>query len=255
MNYKFLFLVGSALNHFEEKDFSVYTTEQRFLQTLDTIKSIKEKVPDAYILLYEGSENPIDEKYQTILEEQTDLYLECGSDLIMRGVYENLHNDPMRFTYGKSLLECRCLQVSLNHILENNLFNDTTRVLKLTGRYTLNDEFDIEDYKTSFLSNKYVMKYYDYEERFADSENWYSNIYGCKGSMITGLWSFDRFLFNDVMSVLEKSFVYMEKAIGVTSGIDIEHSFYHFIDRDKILNVPVLGIDIIKGMETANYSI
>ena len=56
MNYKFLFLVGSALNHFQEKDFSVYTTEQRFLQTLDTIKSIKEKVPDAYICIYEGSQ-------------------------------------------------------------------------------------------------------------------------------------------------------------------------------------------------------
>ena len=41
MNYKFLFLVGSALNHFQEKDFSRYNTEQRFLQTLDTIKSIK----------------------------------------------------------------------------------------------------------------------------------------------------------------------------------------------------------------------
>ena len=255
MNYKFLFLVGSALNHFEEKDFSVYTTEQRFLQTLDTIKSIKEKVPDAYILLYEGSENPIDVKYQTILEEQTDLYLECGSDLIMRGVYENLHHNPTKFIYGKSMLECRCLQVSLNHILENNLFNDTTRVFKMSGRYKLNDDFNIDDYKTSFLSNKYVMKYYDYEKRFVNPDNFYANIYGCKGSMITGLWSFDRFLFNDICKVLEECFVYMEQAIQVTAGIDIEHSFYHFIDRDKILNVPVLGIDIIKGMETSNYSL
>ena len=255
MNYKFLFLVGSALNHFEEKDFSVYTTEQRFLQTLDTIKSIRTKVPDAYILLYEGSENPIDVKYQTILEEQVDLYLECGSDLIMRGVYENLHHNPTKFTYGKSMLECRCLQVSLNHILENNLFNDTTRVFKISGRYKLNDNFNIDDYKSNFLSNKYVMKYYDYEKRFEKQDNLYANIYGCKGSMMTGLWSFDRFLFNDIRKVLEECFVYMEQAIQFTSGIDIEHSFYHFIDRDKILNVPVLGIDIIKGMSKEIYSL
>ena len=255
MNYKFLFLVGSALNHFEEKDFSVYTAEQRFLQTLDTIKSIRTKVPDAYILLYEGSENPIDVKYQTILEEQVDLYLECGSDLIMRGVYENLHHNPIKFNYGKSMLECRCLQVSLNHILENNLFNDTTRVFKISGRYKLNDHFNIDDYKSNFLSNKYVMKYYDYEKRFEKQDNLYVNIYGCKGSMMTGLWSFDRFLFNDIRKVLEECFVYMEQAIQVTAGIDIEHSFYHFIDRDKILNVPVLGIDIIKGMSKEIYSL
>jgi len=255
MNYKFLFLVGSALNHFQEKHFSVYTTEQRFYQTLDTIKSIKEKVPDAYILLYEGSENPIDVKYQTILEEQVDLYLECGSDLIMKGVYENLHHNPTKFIYGKSMLECRCLQVSLNHILENNLFNDTTRVFKMTGRYTLNDEFDIEDYKSNFLSNKYVMKYYNYEKRFEKRDNLYANIYGCKGSMMTGLWSFDRFLFNDIRKVLEECFVYMEQAIQFTSGIDIEHSFYHFIERDKILNVPVLGLNLNKGMNGDVYSL
>ena len=47
----------------------------------------------------------------------------------------------------------------------------------------------------------------------------------------------------------------MEQVIQFTDGIDIEHSFYHFIDRDKILNVPVLGIDIIKGMSKEIYSL
>ena len=255
MNYKFLFLVGSALNHFEENGFSFYTTEQRFLQTLDSIESIRKKVPDAYILLYEASETPIDEKYREVLEEQTDLYLECGSDVILKGIYENLHNDPERFVYGKSMLECRCLQIVLNHIVENNFFNDTTRVFKLSGRYKLNENFDIEDYKSRFLSNKYVMKYYDYEERFTEPDNFYTNVYGCGGSVVTGLWSFDRFLFNDICNVLQKSFVYMEQAIQVSIGIDIEHSFYHFIDRDKILNISVLGVDIIKGMSNDVYSL
>lgn len=256
MNYKFLFLVGSALNHFEEKDFSAYSTEQRFLQTLDTIKSIKEKVPDAYILLYEGSETPIDVEYKKVLEEQVDLYLECGTDGIMKGIYENLHNNPIKFNYGKSMLECRCLQITLNHMVENNVFSDTTRVFKLSGRYKLNDNFDIDDYKSRFLLNKYVMKYYDYKgKRFDDWENFYVNVYGCMGSVVTGLWSFDRFLFNDVMTVLQKSFTYMEKAIQVTCGIDIEHSFYHFIERDKILNVPVLGLDLIKGMSKDIFSL
>jgi hypothetical protein len=44
----------------------------------------------------------------------------------------------------------------------------------------------------------------------------------------------------------------MERAIQMTAGIDIEHSFYHFVDRDKILNVPVLGLTMIKGMSGEN---
>jgi hypothetical protein len=47
----------------------------------------------------------------------------------------------------------------------------------------------------------------------------------------------------------------MERAIQLTSGIDIEHSFYHFIDRDSILNVPILGLDLIKGMDGDKYSL
>jgi hypothetical protein len=255
MNYKFLFLVGSAINHFKEDDLSAFKAEERFQQTLDTIQSIKNKVPDAYILIYEGSETPIKEEYKEKFIEKSDLFLEFGNDPYMKSLYENLHRDPDKFTFVKSMLECRCLELVLNHMKEHNIFNDATRVFKLSGRYQLNEYFDIDDYKTRFLMNKYVMKYYDYEERFEDIENIYSLLYGCKGSIVTGLWSFDRFLFNDIYNVLQKSFMYMERAIQLTAGIDIEHSFYHFIDRDKIVNVPVLGLDLIKGMDGDRFSL
>lgn len=255
MDYKFLFLVGSAINHFKEDDLSAFKAEERFQQTLDTIQSIKNKVPDAYVLIYEGSETPIRQEYKDKFIEHSDLFLEFGNDPYMKSLYENLHRDPGKFTFVKSMLECRCLELVLNHMMEHNVFNDATRVFKLSGRYKLNEYFDIDDYKTRFLMNKYVMKYYDYEERFEDIENIYSLLYGCKGSIVTGLWSFDRFLFNDIFNVLQKSFEYMERAIQLTAGIDIEHSFYHFIDRDKILNVPVLGLDLIKGMDGDRYSL
>lgn len=255
MNYKFLFLVGSAINHFQKESFSYYSEEERFQQTLNTIKSIKEKVPDSYIFIYEGSETPINKKYKNKFISQSDLFLECGDDYVMKGIYQNLHNNPIKFSHAKSMLECRCLQIALNFIAEKNIFTDTTRIFKLTGRYELNDNFDINDYKSKFLENKYVMKYYDYNERFSDQENLYANIYGCKGNIITGLWSFDRYLFNDIIEVLEKSFLYMERAIQMTAGIDIEHSFYHFISKSKIINVPTLGLKLNKGMDGETYSL
>lgn len=255
MTYRFLFLVGSALNHFQEKDYSIYSTEQRFQQTLDTIQSIKEKDPSAYICIYEGSETPIDEKYRDKFLEISDLFLECYNDPVIKSLYENLHRDPTRITYVKSLLECRCIQITLNHIAQHNMFNDVQRIFKLTGRYILNKDFDIQDYHSKLLINKYIMKVYDYEKRFENPKNMYANLYGCKGNIVTGLWSFDRYLFNDIMNVLQKSFEYMEEAIRFTSGMDIEHSFYHFIDRNNILNVPVLGVNVIKGMSQEIYSL
>ena len=160
MNYKFLFLVGSAINHFKEDDLSAFKAEERFQQTLDTIQSIKDKVPDAYILIYEGSETTIKQEYKDKFIEQSDLFIECGDDPYMKSLYENLHRDPGKFTFVKSMLECRCLELVLNHMMEHNVFNDATRVFKLSGRYKLNEYFDIDDYKTRFLTNKYVMKYY-----------------------------------------------------------------------------------------------
>lgn len=253
MNYKFLFLVGSALNHFQSEHFSVFSTEQRFQQTLETVHSIKQKDPTAYICIYEGSETPIDEKYREKFLELSDLFIECYDDSVIKGLYENLHRDPVKITYGKSMLECRCIQVVLDYMLQHNVFNDVQRIFKITGRYILNGEFNIDDYKSKLLTNKYVMKVFDYENRFDDPDNLYLNLYGCKGSIVTGLWSFDKLLFNDISEVLQKSFEYMEKAIQYTCGIDIEHSFYHFIDKNKILNVPILGVNIIKGMSDEIY--
>jgi hypothetical protein len=255
MTYKFLFLVGSALNHFQSKDFSVFSTEQRFHQTLETIKSIKEKDPTAYICIYEGSETPIDDHYREKFLEVSDLFLECYDDSVIKVLYENLNRDPVKITYGKSMLECRCIQLVLSHMIKNNVFNDVQRIFKLTGRYTLNENFEIQDYQSKLLSNKYVLKVYDYENRFENPENLYANLYGCKGSIVTGMWSFDKLLFGNVMEVLQKSFEYMEKAIQYTCGIDIEHSLYHFIDKNNILNVDTLGVNVVKGMSKEIYSL
>jgi glutathione peroxidase-family protein len=55
-------------------------------------------------------------------------------------------------------------------------------------------------------------------------------------------------LFNEVLESLEKTFVYMEKMIQFTVGTDVEHSLYRFINKNNIINIPNLGLTMIKGM-------
>jgi hypothetical protein len=252
MDYKFLFLVGSSLEHFQEKELSEYDTEQRFLQTLDTIQSIRTKVPNSYICLFEGSYKPIPEKYKSILKEKSDLFLELYDDYGMKIIYENLKSNPNLLIFGKSLLETRGLLCALYHIRENEVFRDAQRIFKLTGRYLLTDEFDIKDYESKLLENYYVAKVFEYSKNEMDNQsynNFYAFVYKSTGSMVTGLWSFDKLLLNETIEVLEKSFVYMEKMIQCTTGIDIEHSLYYYIDKNKIIKTSNLGVNLIKGMK------
>jgi hypothetical protein len=255
MDYKFLFLVGSSLEHFQEKELSEYNTEQRFLQTLETIQSIRTKVPNSYICLFECSYKSIPEKYKSILKEKADLFLELYDDYGMKIIYENIKSNPNLMIFGKSLLETRGLLCALYHIKEQRVFMNAQRIFKLTGRYLLTDEFDIKDYESKLLESYYVAKVFEYSKNENDImdgqryDNFYAFAYKCSGSMVTGLWSFDNSLLNETIKALEKSFVYMEKMIQCTTGIDIEHSLYYYIDKNKIIKTSNLGVNIIKGMK------
>lgn len=258
---KFLFLVGSAIKHFKEEEFSAYNEQIRFEQTLETIKCIRDKVPDSYVVLFECSSKPIDEEQKNTLKEKCDLFLEFYNEPVIKQLYENLEQRPELITYGKSLLETRGLLNALYIIKKHNLFSDSQRVFKLTGRYLLNDNFNIDDYKSKFLEGKYILKRYEYlteeQENFdaIELENTYAYLYGAKGMMITGLWSFDKLLFNETVEALEKAFMYMERMIQYTAGTDIEHSLYRFINKKNIIAIPFLGLTMIKGMSGENGGI
>ena len=255
---KFLFLVGSALKHYKENQFSAYTEEQRFEQTLETIECIRKKVPESYVVLFECSFASVDEKYKEILRDKCDLFLEFYDEPVLKAIYENLEKRPELITYGKSLLETRGLLNALYVIQKHNLFSDSQRIFKMTGRYLLNDDFNIQDYQSKFLEGKYLIKKYEYlteeQESFdaIELDNTYAYLYGAKGMMITGLWSFDRNLFNDTVKSLEKAFTYMEKMIQYTAGTDVEHSLYKFINKKNIIDTSNLGLTMVKGMSGEN---
>lgn len=257
---KFLFLVGSSIKHFHEDEFSAYNQQQRFEQTLDTINCIREKVPESYIILFECSQFEISSKYKDTFREKCDLFLEFYDDPVMKTIYGNIENRPELITFGKSLLETRGLLRTLYTIREHNLFSDAQRIFKFSGRYLLNEYFDINDYQSKFLEWKYVIKSYEYtDEEMTEYDgkelaNVYAYLYGSKGTMVTGLWSFDRYLFNDAVETLEKSLLYMERMIQFTAGTDVEHSLYRFLDKKNVISIPNLGLTAIKGMKNEDYS-
>lgn len=243
MDYKFLFIITSAIIPFRVG--SIHTPQERFEQTLQTIKSIKTKVPGAIIWITESSSEELPEEYSKKLIEESDYYTENYDDLVIKHLYENLEKTPEKFDFGKSLLETGSLLNTFSQI--ETL--DFTRAFKISGRYVLNDEFDIRDYKSKILDNHYVMQVHEM------GDDMFNLIFGVKGQVTTGLWSFDKKLLRETITLCENCFLYMDAMMAYTGGIDIEHSIYKLIDHSKIIHVPTLGVTRNHGPNGEIYPI
>lgn len=249
MNSQFLFIITSSINHFKSDELSRFTTHDRFKQTVETIDSIKLKCPDSKICLVELSETQIDSAYKKVLESKVDQYLYFGDTDEMKNMYQDFNNNNIDlFRYGKSMFEIQGLIHCIEYLKENNLLTGIKRLFKITGRYLLNHNFQIDDYKSKFLKNKYICKFRHFNTKETiDNVHYY--VYKNEGILTTAMWSFDINLIDETLDCLKSSYNYLSMMLLYTPGNDIEHAFYDFIDKTKLINSDVLGVTLRKGMD------
>lgn len=120
---------------------SVFTREERFLQTKKTIESIKEKIPDYIIMLVECTDFTDEEK--SYFEKECDYILNLWDK-------KELHSNI--FGLSKSLGEGTMTIEALNYIQYKKL--EYENLFKICGRYWLNNEFNYNIYN----NNKLVFK-------------------------------------------------------------------------------------------------
>lgn len=249
MNQSFLFIITSAINHFKADELSRFTIQDRYRQTIETIESIKQRCPGAKICLAEFSETKIDSDYEKTLSSKVDYYLYFGDAEVMKNMYNDFNkNDIEIFKYGKSMFETQGLILCLNYLLENEKLVGLKRIFKLTGRYLLNTNFHIEDYKSTFLKNKYVCQYRHFDKN-EGHDNVHYHVFKNEGILTTAMWSFDINLVEETINCLNSSFDYLFKMLLYTPGNDIEHAVYEYIDKNKLIYSDVLGVTLRKGMD------
>lgn len=248
---KHIFIVGTAVEPFMKENYSKYDTQTRFDQTIETIESIRNKAPNSYICLAETSYKEISIEYRNKLKDLTDYYLELWDSEGCTTFYKLCVDQPRSSVYIKSLLETYGMITIMNAMIANQMFTDARRIFKLTGRYVLNDNFNIDDYKSAILDNYIIGKIYDYK---LDSDSIKKTspeqyVYKYKGMIETCFWSFGKYQFGAVFKALNESFDYLQEVIRYTTGSDIEHALYHYLDRNSIISVPTLGVTVRKGFE------
>lgn len=203
-----LFIVTSAINSFR----SVIPMDKRYEQTLETLESIRNKVPDSIIVLAESSPDPVPENILQDLSKRVD-YLLTNSKI------------PDIIQLGKQGLqspaEAYSLYFTLDVIEKLNLPN-VQRIFKLTGRGALTDDFHIEDHKSV---GKYLFK--------NRVDSWMSK----------DLQLVDTRIFSFCYSLLPETKEMMKNIINLSlqTGRDLEHCVFQLLDKEKLEERDVLG--------------
>ena len=122
---------------------SVFTSNERFLQTVNTINSIKKMIPNSIIVLVECSE---------LTNEQNDFFLNNVNYLI------NLYNSSNKnkvYSYFKAVGEGTMTYCGL-HIIKSIYNNMDYNIFKISGRYSFNNFFDFKMWNNNMNMMKYV---------------------------------------------------------------------------------------------------
>jgi hypothetical protein len=131
---------------------SVYTSEERFYQTIDTINSIKKYIPNAFIILFDNSKMDTNDHIYIILKKSVDLFLNNSSNKEL-----NYYTDEYSYkAFADISQQIEIYNIFLKHIAIDKIGN----FFKISGRYTINKDFQYLKYhnnKNIFKKNKDVL--------------------------------------------------------------------------------------------------
>ena len=129
-----IFVICSCLN-VTGHGTTVYSVEERFSQTLQTIESIRDLKKDCKIVFCENS--PIQRQHREELEKKVDKFISINEGDIY---YEKLNFQG--YTSGKSVAEC----YQMVNVIEYLEKLEYSTVIKISARYFLLDKFDINKF-------------------------------------------------------------------------------------------------------------
>lgn len=144
---KNLFIITSSI----KPNIGAFSDDQRFEQTMETLKSVRLTVPDAVILVSDASVRPLTDEQRLLISQNSNYYIDMGQEPNVRMLTER----GMK-SQAENLMMFHTLQ-TLKYAPEvNRLMNSVKRVFKFSGRSVLEDSFDIEEYDGLF--GKFVFK-------------------------------------------------------------------------------------------------
>lgn len=207
-----LFIVTSALN----PNMGVLNREERLQQTIEGLQSLRNKCPDAIVLLADGSPEKVEEEKIRSLSHLVNFVADFSNDsditqFASRGMKSQAEN----------VLLLKTTMLLKQDASMMRLMQSVSRVYKFSGRTILNDGFDSSEHNHF---GKYVFK--------KRMPTWLS---GEKAEIFTDL--LITRLFSFCPSLIDDYMIMCRRNIGVINdaGVDTEHA--HFFNMKSELLV------------------
>ena len=166
---------------------SVYTVDQRFQQTVETINSIKKYIPNAYIVLFDNSVFKNND-YFSYLNNNVDKFINILDDYLL-----NFYTNEYSYKAFADIFQ----QLSFyNLFFKHTDMNNIQNFFKISGRYLINETFNFDNfnndlnifkknndvtdrdyYYTCFykLNSSILSKYFDNLQILLDNKHLYEN--------------------------------------------------------------------------------
>ena len=214
---KDLFIVTSAIY----TGIGVVQSEDRLNQTIQGLKTLREKAPNAFIVLAETSVRELEPDLITVLSQYTNVNLIfTGDQDLMAAAQQGRKSEAEVMLLHKTLFTLKNNQ----HL--SKMLSSIRRIHKLSGRTDMIDGFNPDVYSDDKLFGKYVFKKRipswmpEHQQKSSGADHLY----------ITRMYSFCMSLFDDYYATLPVIY----KKIGDFS-IDTEHAHFASIDKSKVI--------------------
>jgi hypothetical protein len=219
------FIVTSAVN----SKFGVYSPEERLAQTIITLQNIRFRVPDAKIIVMECAGTALTDSQSNTLEQNCDLLLDFSRDPDVLAIYQSDNWDVV-----KNSTEIMCFARALRMCQDDGDFAGLDRIHKMSGRYVLNDDFDLDVYE-------------QYPDRIIigpkNRSQFPFQVTGIELQYMARLWSWPADQTERVIQVYNDSLSYIGQRVSQGGYADIEHVLYKFLPADLVQELPLLGVE------------
>lgn len=234
---KHLFIVSSAINNKNGE----FDCDQQLLQTYRTLKSIYDRVPDARVAVIESSGIPLERDAIDGLHNVT----HCLIDMSRNETVKKIHANTSNINIAKDVCELLCFSLSFQMLDDNKQFVGIDRVHKISGRYTLTDNFNELMYEMH--PDKIVVE----ERQVSDLDN---NV-GIPYKYNPNLWSWPMSLQHDIKSFYTDAMIELKTRIPSGNYADIGHLLYKLLPIEHVQEVATVGVEdavIIGGRTVQN---
>lgn len=219
------FVVTSAVN----SKFGVYSPAARLQQTITTLQNVRERVPDCKIVVMECAGTPLTDAQSELIEEHCDLLLDFSRDPDVIAIYQSENWDVV-----KNSTEIMCFGRALRMCQDDGDFAGLDRIHKMSGRYILNNEFNLDVYEQHpdriIIGPKHTSQF-PFE------------MTGIKLQYMARLWSWPSNQTERIIQVYTDSINYIGERVSQGGYADIEHVLYKFLPEDLVTELPVLGVE------------